>query len=395
MKIKQVSLSGFRNLYSQTVIFNPSFNIFIGVNGSGKTNFLEAIYVCLKGKSFRPYSKKEDWVSKVGNSEDKSGINLEIINDRMFTEETQASYSLNNKRWAFFRNGKKTVAQSILGSDTFPVVCFSPDDHELIRGAPESRRFYFDTLFTDVCPGYGETLQRFQKALKNRNQILKSGQEIVSLRTGLSAELSAWTETLAEEATNLWALRRELWENLRFRIEKTEKFLSLSDRCGTLNVNWETDLGIAFEENFPSLTSNRVYDHIMARIDADWATGWTHRGPQRDDLILNISNLSAKNHASQGQARLLALLLRWVHIDWISEARNQQPILFLDDFSSELDPDVRTHLLSLIFSRKSQVFLTSTDLQGVDLSRVSDYTYYRVQAGKILSENLLFFDRDK
>ncbi len=395
MRVKKTEVSNFRNLSQQTIWLHPRLNILLGVNGSGKTNFLEALFSVIKGKSFRPYSGREDWLLKSkGTPSENCKINVEFENELGLSETLSLSFD-SSAGWTTRQNEKKISGRAIQTLRSRPIVSFSPDDHYLVRGGPEFRRDFLDAVLSDICPGYGETLERFQKALKNRNLILKKGKDNFQIRKSLEVELIVWTEILAQEAAAVFLLRWEIWAEMETKFKFFAGELGLESAFGELQIILKSDIERTPQTNTASALSTTLHDQFNESLEKDWATGWTHRGPQRDDIFFGLSGCDSRAHASQGQARMIAFLMRWLHVHWISEATGRQPILLLDDFSSELDHRIRAHLISLIFREKSQVFLTATDLQGVDLTGLSDYNHYRVEKGKILSENGAFSDRDK
>jgi len=270
-------------------------------------------------------------------------------------------------------------------------VGFAPDDHVRTRGAPEVRRRFLVEVFTDACPGYAEVLARYEKALKSRNRILKQmkrHEEHETLSTGLStglstAELESWTGVLATAAVQLSQLKDEVWP--RFAEHFLDHSRRLFDETGL-------ELSLRFAADRPKVEgrASQAADFIdvyRKSWTVDKATGWTHRGPHRDDFVIELSGLSGRSKASQGQARLLALGLKWAHASWVQQERGEIPLFLIDDFSNELDGLRRKKLLEILAGIPGQVFITGTDSGSVDSGVFSEYRHYEVLNGQITGKN--------
>lgn len=374
MRITRLQVENFRNLKSLDVALNPILNGFWGANGQGKTNILESIFAATRLKSFRPYCTKKDWYPKVIHNLAFRGTSKVEIN---FLDRSGYSHKLllkceDQQRWQCFWNEKKISASTLV--EKIAILSFSPDDHSLVRGTPEERRQFVDSLLSDIAPGYYEILIRYQRALKQRNEILKQYQDI---REKVFPELSTWTNLLAQEAADLSMIRREYWPSFK------NKFL---ETCHQLFGKEFPSLEIKFLHDLSTVdntwTKERYLEHIKQDWEKDLATGWTHRGPHRDDLYLELEEgLAAKTHASQSQARLLALALKWTHALCVKDQRSETPIFLIDDLSSELDASHRKLLLELIRSCDGQVIISGTEESLVDSNRFEKYTYWRVEKG--------------
>lgn len=379
MKITKFELYSFRNLEKFSIMPSEAFNGFWGENGQGKTNILEALYISIKGKSFRPYSQKKDWIPKVfheiGNPKTSSGIyiGLELVDGKSFplTIHTKWTSGGQHGKWSFFFNGKKSTSAKIYTK--VPLIAFSPDDHALIRQGPELRRSFIDDVFSDVIPGYSEVLTRFEKSLKNRNQILKKQKKEEIFK--ITPELSTWTEMMAQESQELSTLRTEAWKTF------SEYFRPIAEELmeSPLKVDCQWLPGIKLE-NF---STEDIIEYLLENLMADLALGYTTRGPQRDDFQILLDGENAKGTASQAQARILALALKWAHTDWLQQERAQKAIFIIDDFSSELDIVRRSKLIDRICHNSSQLFVTGTDLNMVPLEKFSDIKNYQVAEGTL------------
>jgi len=373
VKITRVQIRSFRNIKESSYIPNDELNGFWGENGQGKTNYLEALYASFRLKSFRPYCSKSDWFPSNDEQIENSKIQIDLIDSRGL-EIQLLLISDEQKRWKLFYNGKKASIARI--RELIPIIVFSPDDHSLIRGGPEGRREFIDELFTDVAPGYGEVLSRYQRTIKQRNELLKRlrREEIYE-----SDELINWTRVCAREGAELCRLREELWPEFKQSFLKISHEI-LGERLKDIHISFHNDVF----EKMGAHNESMIFSALMDEKMKDIATGWTHRGPHRDDFLISIAEDSlAKTHASQSQARLLALALKWTHAEFLRRQRDEPGIFLIDDLSSELDAVHRDQLFSRIIKHSGQLFLSGTEHSLVDLKDFSDYTYWEVQKGRI------------
>jgi DNA replication and repair protein RecF len=273
-------------------------------------------------------------------------------------------------RWDFFFNGKKTSAQKLRSKTA--VVSISPDDHSLIRGQPDERRQFLDDVFSDLCPGYVEIYSRFEEVIHSRNRILKHEQISWDDR-----EMNTWTRLLVEAAYDLYLLRLEMWPQWVLQLKSTAPQV-LGSWAQSFDVKFTYD-----QPHKPESFKAAYFNELRQGFDTDRATGWTHRGPHRDDFQILIDGLDSKQGASQGQARMLALHQKWTYAHWIQAEIGEEPILIVDDLSSELDALRRSGILSLVSALKTQIFISTTDASLVDTSGFSEYTFFDVSQGQI------------
>lgn len=369
MKIRRIQIRHFRNLDSIELFPSTGLSWFFGPNGQGKTNLLEALYVALRGRSFRPYSSKSDWSPLPANGA-RPEIRMEILDERGFTTECSFGMATSGS-WEATVNGKRISIGRV--RSLIPIVAFSPDDHALIRWEPEVRRNFLDDMMSDVGPGYAEAHHRYQEALKSRNRLLKSFEG--KLAATVQDELIAWSETLANCGLELSKMRREMWPSFE------RNFLSIVEK---LFEGTGSRLELSFAQDYEGpLSGESCLEHMLTGLQKDLDTGWTHRGPHRDDFHVILNGADSRSTASQGQSRLIALALKWAHGSWVYEERDELPVFLVDDFSSEFDAQRREALLSFLRSTKGQVFVTGTDRSLVDSGTFCDYNLYSVRRGVV------------
>ena len=375
MRIFDYRLYQFRNIDSQFVECSPTMNGFWGNNGQGKTNFLEALHLCLRGQSFRPYSKRKD---ALAHNKKEMSVKVSLEDDFGYQHVCEMRYQ--KERFSYYLNEKKVAAKVL--KEKFPIAVFCPDDHELIRGKTEIRRDYLDSLYSDVCPGYSECLESYQKALKHRNMELRKIKESKNFQFDLSS--SIWNKTLAQKAWELRELRHELQALfMHYFNESKETMLESYDK--ELNFQFLNDLELkglnvdCDKEKFVDFYLKLLEETQMVDI----ATGWTHRGPHRDDFKLLYRNQEARTHCSQGQSRVFAFLLRWIYVSWVKSSRKEQPIFIIDDLSSELDALHRDQLMTFIERISAQVFISGTQAKVIENHQFENSLHHLISEGKI------------
>lgn len=372
MKIERVQIHSFKNLRPLTLQLGAGVNGFWGENGQGKSNFLEALYVALKGESFRPYSQRSDWIPYSSHN-----LRVELVcrDDRGLEYHCLLLYE--NSKWIWHLNGKKQRPLHL--AQRIPMVAFSPDDHSLIREGPEVRRRYLDSMFIDVVPGYAEVLDRFEEALKSRNKLIKHQQKSEIFE--YTKEIDSWTQALVQEATQLAQIREDVWPKFYEYFQHVASPL-FEDMNVKTDLFFERD-AINASEKF---NKTKYYQILVDSFRKDMATGWTHRGPHRDDFRIELSGLDSRSKASQGQARLLALSLKWTHAHWVSQERREIPLFLIDDFSNELDILRRKKLLEMLGQISGQILITGTDSETAKALKVSDSRHFKVMQGEVIPQ---------
>lgn len=370
MRLLDLSLVNFRNYASATLEFGD-FNLIVGRNAQGKTNLLEAILFLATTKSHRASSDTElirtgQEMSYVGGTiEDAFGSrHIEIANPA-------------GKRKQVKLDGKAVERLSSLVG-LLKVVLFAPETTAIVRGGPSERRRFLDLMVSQVRREYLHTLQQYQTALKERNEALKQHH----VRGGSRRLLDMWDPALIESGSLLMRLRQEACEDLRPMVTDRHAYLTDGAEAGELqyapNVPMHQDERTRRDEFAASL---------VAAVNADCARGSTSVGPHRDDLLLTIDGVDARRFGSQGQQRTLTLALKLAEFEWIRKASDDMAVVLLDDVTSELD-EMRTALLfEALREMPPQVFLTTTDLDRVDVRGVGGTHVWHVHAGTIARSN--------
>lgn len=358
--IHQISITGFRNLQPLELHFVGGKQVFafVGKNGQGKTNILEAIYLCSLSKSFRGKTNTD----LIGFSEDFCRLQVETEEEKLEVIVTR-----NPLQKVLKVNGVKKSASEFIGS--LKTVFFSPDDLAHMAFAPKLRRRYLDVFLTQLKSEYLLDLMRYEAVRTQRNALLKKIKEGSAHRE----ELMFWDEQLAQWGIKLLEARTELIEEIQPLVQQHYQSISESKEEVTIIYQSEMDKG---------LDSKAYLAHLQKVRDRDIIAGKTQWGPHVDDLSFYLFGRDMNRFASRGEWRSLVLSLKFAEIDLIRRKTLKQPILLLDDVFSELDETRQKYLFKAIGD--SQTFITTT--HEVFFKELKNEVFiYRIQDGQIAS----------
>lgn len=358
MVIKSLDIKGFRNLKPLNLKLSSekSVHAFIGANGQGKTNILEAIYLCSLSKSFRTRSATD----LVGFEEDFSSIKCEA-GDR----ELEVVITAKPSQKVLKVNGVKKPPADFVG--VFKAVFFSPDDLANMSFSPKLRRRYLDVVLTQLHHDYLEALMRYKEACRQRNALLKKIRE----HEAEANELDFWDGALAKDGVIITKKRAELIESLEKLVNK--HYQAISSSKDELKINYLSEVrGVTDKKEFMELLKKNHRRDIM--------TGESKLGPHRDDLQFLLNTHDMAFFASRGEWRSLVLALKFAEIDLIKESTGESPVLLLDDVFSELDAERQKYLFRAI--GESQTFVTTTHKEFID-ALPTDPQIYKVEGGEL------------
>ncbi len=344
VRLLSLVLEHFRNYSSQTIDFTDAdIQLFVGQNGMGKTNVLEAVSLLSITKSCRGKEEQDmvEWekghyrISGRMRSDTGQESTMEIVSELS-----------PRKRKAYFINDVRTPLGSYVG--VLPTVAFMPEDLLLFSGAPGERRRFFDQLLSQVSGSYLENLSLCQKIVQQRNALLKrvaSGQEDPSA-------IGIWDLELASKASIITLARLELVETLNLAL--LEEIHSLGEAWNSAEIRYERktttrtveELKVEIQE---LLRTNRERDIILQS---------TSVGPHREDWQVYRDGRSIPSFASRGQERVAVLALLLLEVSYLELRRGEKPVILLDDAFSELDDRHQGTLLDAF--KGYQVLMTST-----------------------------------
>ncbi len=369
MYLKTLHLRQFRNYQDQRVDFLAPKTILVGNNAQGKSNLLEAVELLATLRSHR-VTRDRDLVREE-----------EVTGQITATLERQNGSS--DLSLTLRRNGRRTVA---LNSESLRrqldflgilnAVQFSSLDLDLVRGGPEQRRSWIDTLLIQLEPVYAYILQQYNQVLRQRNAFLKSqgsgsgGQEL--------EELAVWNTQLV--TTGVRVIRRRSRAIERLAPIASTWHASISGSTEVLQVNYAPN--VPLEQNHPEEVQQAFLEKIEQRSVAEQHQGTTLVGPHRDEVELTINQTPARSYGSQGQQRTLVLALKLAELKLIEEVIGEPPLLLLDDVLAELDPNRQNQLLDAIQDR-FQTLITTTHLGSFDSQWLKASQILSVHAGKL------------
>lgn len=364
MIIKALSVKNFRNIKNADFLFSPKTNIISGNNAQGKTNLIEAL-ACAVEKSFRT-NKAADMLSKGENI--KSGIIVEFSVDDYSDKVNTLSCSVTQKGINRKINGVN-YKDALQLYPKLKIIVFIPEDLYLIKGNPDGRRALLDDTADMMNRVHHSIMGNYYRALKQKNMFLASCEQNVSLNSSMKIQIAVWNEELAKAGVNVLCGRLKYFDTLcRYTCEY---YSELNNKGEVLTMEYNhtifSDSSIDFSNTNKLL---QIYlDKSEQYLQREIIVGHTLIGVHRDDVSFFINGNNAKDFASQGQIRSIAVALRLAQAKMFSEKWNEQPVVILDDVLSELDEYRREFILQHIVN--SQVFITgcnSNDFAGLDNS---------------------------
>ena len=361
MIIESIELKNYRNYDKLQMDFSHGTNILYGDNAQGKTNILEAIYVCATTKSHRGSKDKEI----IQFDRDESHIKLNV-RKRDVPYRIDMHLKKNRAKGVAVNGVPIKKASELFG--IVNVVFFSPEDLNLIKNGPAERRRFIDLELCQLNKLYVHSLVQYNKIVTQRNKLLKD----IMFRPDYEETLDIWDMQLVQYGR----------EVIRCR----EAFVSqLNDLIGTIHrqLSGEKEsLHICYE---PNVTADMFEDTLRKSRPSDLKQRTTSTGPHRDDLSFIINDIDIRRFGSQGQQRTAALSLKLAEIELVKKIVNDYPILLLDDVLSELDGSRQNHLLSGI--NHIQTMITCTGLEDFVNNRFRIDKIFKVVSGEVYSEN--------
>ena len=366
--------------------------VLVGANAQGKTSLLEAVYLLAIARSFRAENEREvvsfaaardGQQALVGGHLEKGDQRIQVYVGYTCSGPASAAqaasdrgglnYSVRNYsvRKEIRVNRVRRTAADLVG--TVGAVLFNADDIQLVQGPPSGRRRYLDILISQGDPLYLKALQRYTQVVRQRNRLLRL------LREGRAenAELEFWDDRLVREGAWL------CWQRAR-------ALDLLSGLCADHHRNLSSPGELLTLEHLPSVPVGRDLEAtavnfrqaLAGQRARELATASTAVGPHRDDFKLLVDGVDMGTFASRGQSRTIALTLRLAEASYLSQVRQDEPVVLLDDVLSEMDEDRRRRVLEKV-AGYGQSIITTTDLDLVRPCFGSSATYLRVAGGAV------------
>lgn len=374
MFVTKLEVNGFKNLKNISINTHKKLNIFCGKNAQGKTNLVEAIWLCSGVKSFR-------------NTKDKSmiDINGEVMNITLHFQnkerEQVIEYKMarpNVKDKITSINGIKLPSPSKLFGNLNCVV-FTPEDLELSKGSPENRRKFLDLSVSQIKISYNKVISKYEILLEQRNTLLKN----ISQGKSKKEDLEIWDIQLASMGAYISLLRYNYAKKLNVFAKKL--YSEISGGKELLDLKYQSTV-YSDMNNFSNYRGEmtEIYLNCLEKnLNDDIRAGFTTKGIHRDDLCGYINNLAVRDFASQGQHRSLALVMKLSQAYILMEEIDDSPCILLDDVLSELDLSRQKFVISKI--NDMQVFITCCD-KNIPFDKNQHGKMFFISEGRI-SEN--------
>lgn len=369
MYITKLYIRNFRNIGEAELELDKNLNIFVGRNAQGKTNLCEAISVCLGG-SFR----RVRFSQYIPADDQKSEVAVKLFfRDDITERENIIDYTISKNNVSVKYNGiKMKDAAELYG--VLKYVVFIPEHLNLIKGAPELRRDYLDDVALMQTKTHLKKLSRYNKGLKQRNNILSFNN---GDPRGVAAQLAAWNEVLAAEGINVTYGRLKYFMFLK----KCAGDIYSDLTNGAEKLSMEYISSVFKTESIDFNNIDELYKKYLAELEknleAEMKLHYTLAGIHRDDVNFYINGMAARDFASQGQVRSVALALKLSEAEIIRRKNKTDPVIILDDILSELDCVRRDFVIHNI--EKSQVFITCCNID--DLSSLSGGKVWKADSG--------------
>ena len=357
MELIRLRIADLRSVVAAELDLAPGLNLILGGNGAGKTTLLEAVHLLGYGRSFR--GRVRDGLVRVGRPQ------LEVFLEwRDKAGRTRrAGLRHGGAQWEARLDGATPATLTELCAE-LAVVTFEPGSHSLIAGGGEGRRRFLDWALFHVEPSFLPLWRRYQRALKQRNALLKG--------RPTPADLSAWERELADSGEPLTRMREGYLETLEPVLARTAAEFLPSLGAGALAFlpGWR-------REDLP------LADALLLSRDRDLAAGFTSVGPHRADWRLDYAGLPAPAALSRGQEKLTALACVLAQARSFAAAQGEWPVVCLDDLASELDQAHQRRVLEALLTSGAQLLLTATEPPAVLAEIGAAARTFHVEQGRV------------
>jgi len=342
--VKTIRVQHVRTHTKYELSVSSNVSVITGANGSGKTSLLEALYIALQGSSFKGgdgdvLQQQSPWYR----------IDIMFDDDTIRTVKFDPSRTTGKKQFEI--SGKTQYRLS--AAHKYPVVLFEPEDLRLLNGSPTRRRQFIDRFISQLDPGYAQALRRYDRALKQRNSLLKR-----SFVT--NDDLFAWNVSLSEYGAYIVSQRYRFIQELNEQLNQTYEMIAHTTDSVSMYYSFP------YQENI----QQRLLTDLHTYIEKDKIIGFTSTGPHRHDVLFEFNHSPALSVASRGEVRSVVLALKFLEVAIIQRITDKVPIILLDDVFSELDEDRQSYLIES--TTKHQIIITSaTGSHNIDSQYVT------------------------
>lgn len=355
MSLSVLTLQNFRNIEAADLNFSSVCNIFLGANGAGKTNILEAIYYLSLARSFRTRQPKKiihlqaDYLQLVGKVKETGTKSDSVLGIRKSVDGTQ------------IRINGETAKQASRLAAYLPVQVIHPQGHQLLEQGPKLRRQFLDWGVFHVEPSFLSLWHDYAHTLKQRNAALRQGQQ--------PRAIQLWDQRVIEQGEKITSLRIAYLDKLQPHIQHYCSVLMGQEVILDYRQGWPAE--VAFSTA------------LKSGLELDRQHGYTRIGPHRADLVFKCENNRVQDFFSRGQQKLLVCALRLAQIKQLKKETKREGLILIDDLAAELDDHHCETLITNALATGAQVFITSTHLDLLKIKSGSEYKLFHVEHGDI------------
>jgi DNA replication and repair protein RecF len=381
MKLQLIRLRNFRNHADTTFDCTDSCNLFLGDNGQGKTNLLEAIaYLSLTKSVFGSsdstvLSIGRDFFELEGRFQSDAGVEMAV----------RAAYSIGGEKSIVVNRERVDRFSDLIG--LCPVVTLFPEHHAITLGTPADRRKFIDFVLSQASKNYLLDLIEYKRVLRQRNRIL---QDQRGMQSDSSLGLDAWNVGLIRHGSRVVSARLEFLQSFQTHLRQAyEQLVEEPEVPGIHYVSTISENSGTPGENGPERDQiDRLFGIALRQTQADEnRVGMTLVGPHRDELILTLNGLDLRKYASQGQHKTFLIALKAAEFAYLKDCRAETPIMLLDDVFGELD-DIRTRCLLQFLDTAGQTFITAAKKTVLDTIGGENCRKFTVSHGSLVYEKV-------
>ena len=381
MYITKLRVKNYRNFNEEEIVFDPNINIIYGNNAEGKTNLLEAIFLCATSKSHR--NSKDIEIINFDNKE--SHIKVFFYNEKNKNKEQTIDIQLNSdiKKGIALNGIKIDKLSEFLG--TLNAVIFAPEDLNIIKEGPAIRRKFIDMELCQIDKVYVSNLSNYNKVLNQRNAVLK---DIIGATGNNKNELINFLDTYNDQLINFGIeviIKR--FNNIRDLSEKIKDiYYKISGEKEELIIDYENEfISSCIDGIYDPEEIKKIYKKRLAETkEIDIKNGFTSIGPQRDDISFIVEKNDLRKFGSQGQKKAAAISLKLSELLIIKEKKGDTPILLLDDVFSELDEERQKKLIENI--NGIQTIITCTGMKRNIYDLLKPNKIFQVIKNKVIEK---------
>ncbi|MDR1181105.1 MAG: DNA replication and repair protein RecF [Bacteroidales bacterium] len=339
MFLKEIQLVNFKNYGNVTYKFSPKVNCIAGLNGTGKTNLLDAIHYLSMTKGYFNHAEQ----LSIRHEADFFAIHGDFILDNIEGTNKVSCIQQRDKRKIVKVNQKEydRLSEHI---GNYPSVMISPYDTDYINGNSDVRRRYFDSVISQFDKIYLDSLIQYNRVLAHRNALLKYFNEKQSFN---EHEMSIWNDRMIDLGQKIFQIRKQFLEGF---LPVFNRIFSLISSHETVSIDYKSHLQ---EGDFATL--------LKATQQKDYAAQYSTVGTHKDDFLFTMDTYPVKRFCSQGQQKTFLIVIKLAQFEYIKQLKGQKPLLLLDDVFDKLDEIRVNQLVSLVISDDyGQVFITDT-----------------------------------